>query len=167
MNVKDLELLFDYAYWANGKLLSVISKLSPEEFKRPVGGSYESVRNTMVHILSAEWGWLSRCGGKERGPRLNAADFPSLESVLEVWGKVEGYVREFLSVLKDEDMVRNIEFVDDRAGSHSMPLVELMHHAMNHGVHHRGQLALLLRLLGREPGNFDILFYYAGKPDAG
>jgi uncharacterized damage-inducible protein DinB len=28
------------------------------------------------------------------------------------------------------------------------------------GVHHRGQVALLLRLLGYPPGNFDILFYY-------
>jgi uncharacterized damage-inducible protein DinB len=35
-----------------------------------------------------------------------------------------------------------------------------MHHAAIHGVHHRGQVALLLRALGHVPGNFDILFYY-------
>jgi uncharacterized damage-inducible protein DinB len=44
-----------------------------------------------------------------------------------------------------------------------MPLVELMQHAAIHGVHHRGQVAMLLRLLGRAPGNFDILVYYAVK----
>ncbi len=38
-----------------------------------------------------------------------------------------------------------------------------MQHAANHGVHHRGQVALLLRLLGYAPGNLDILVYYAEK----
>jgi uncharacterized damage-inducible protein DinB len=44
-----------------------------------------------------------------------------------------------------------------------MPLGELLQHAANHGVHHRGQVSLLLRLLGDDPDNFDILFYYEEK----
>jgi uncharacterized damage-inducible protein DinB len=36
-----------------------------------------------------------------------------------------------------------------------------------HGVHHRGQAALLLRLLGHAPGNFDMLIYYAEKRGSG
>ena len=164
MTVKDLEVLYDYGHWANGKLFQVISQLAPEQFTRPVGGSYGSIRNTMVHLLSAEWGWLSRCGGPERGPRLNPADYTNVESLIEVWGKVAVYVREFLSQLKDEDLARNVEYINDRAEKRSMPLGELMQHAANHSVHHRGQVALLLRLLGYAPGNFDILVYYADKP---
>src|SRR5205823_2950267 len=78
MTVKDLEGLYDYGYWANKKLFHVISQLTPEEFTRPVAGSYGSIRNTMVHIMSAEWGWLSRCGGPERGARLNPGDYPTV-----------------------------------------------------------------------------------------
>ena len=163
MTVKDLEDLYEYGYWANRKLFHVISQLTPEQFTRPVGGGYGSIRNTMVHVLSAEWGWLSRCGGPERGPRLNAGDYPTVESLIEAWSKVEMYVREFLSKLKDEDLGRNGEYLNDRAEQRSMPLGELMQHAANHGVHHRGQVALLLRLLGYAPGDFDILFYYADK----
>ena len=37
-------------------------------------------------------------------------------------------------------------------------------HAAIHGVHHRGQVALLLRSLGAIPGDFDMFFYYA-RPD--
>jgi uncharacterized damage-inducible protein DinB len=163
MTVKDLEALYDYGYWANGKLFNVISQLTSEEFTKPPGGSYESIRNTLVHVLSAEWGWLDRCGGPQRGPRLDPDDYPTVESVIQAWGKVEGYVREFLSKLKDEDLARNVEFMTEREEKRSMPLGQLMHHAANHGVHHRGQVALLLRLLGYAPGNIDILFYYAEK----
>ena len=163
MTVKDLEGLYDYGYWANRKLFDVISQLTPEEFTRPVAGSYGSVRNTMVHVLSAEAGWLSRCGGPERGPRLKPADFPTVESLIQAWNTVEAQVREFLAELKDEDLARNAEFAIGGAEKRSMPLGALMQHAATHGVHHRGQVALLLRLLGPTPGDFDVLFYYGDK----
>ncbi len=117
----------------------------------------------MVHILSAEAGWLDRCGGPKRGPRLDAADFPTVESLIQTWNRVEAQVRAFLAGLKDEDLARNAEFAMGGVEKISMPLGELMHHAANHGVHHRGQLALLLRLLGYPPGNVDILFYYGDR----
>ena len=110
MTVKDLEDLYDYGCWANKKLFQVIAQLAPEQFTQDVAGSYGSIRNTMVHVLSAEWGWLDRCGGQERGPRLNPTDYPTAESLMETWNR-----------------------------------------------------ALLLRLLGYAPGNFDILLYYAEK----
>lgn len=163
MIVKDLENFYDYSYWANRLLFQVISQLTPEQFRQPVAGSYGSIRNTMVHALSAEWGWLDRCGGSERGARLNADDYPTAESLIEAWSKVERYVREFLSTLKDEDLVRKVEFKNPRGETRSMALGELMQHAAVHGIHHRGQIALLLRLHGYAPGNFDMLIYYAEK----
>ncbi|HMF10652.1 MAG TPA: DinB family protein, partial [Gemmataceae bacterium] len=63
MTVSDLQILFDYGYWANRTLWESIARLTPEQFTRTVDGSHGSIRTTMVHVLSAEWGWLSRCGG--------------------------------------------------------------------------------------------------------
>ena len=161
MRVNDLKAAFDYGHWANKKLFGVISQLTPEEFTRQVAGSYGSIRNTMVHMLSTEWGWLSRCGGQpQRGEPLKSDNYPSMESVLDGWDKVEGYLREFLSKLTDDDLTRIVEFALPGSQKRSMALGELMHHAAIHGVHHRGQVALLLRLLGKTPGNFDILFFY-------
>lgn len=163
MTVADLEALYAYGYWADRRLFAVISQLTPEEFTQSVAGSYGSIRNTMVHVLSAEAGWLDRCGGPRRGPRLDPGDFPTVESVVQAWRKVETHLREFLATLKDEDLARNVEFSIEQTGQHSMPLGELMQHAAIHGVHHRGQIALLLRSLGHVPGNVDILFYYADR----
>jgi len=163
MTVKALENLYDYGYWANRKLFDAIAQLTPDQFTQPVAGSYGSVRNTMVHVLSAEAGWLDRCGGAKRGPRLNPEDFPTVKSVIQAWHSVETNVRGFLAELKDEDLARNVEFSLGPSEDYSIQLGELMHHAAIHGVHHRGQVALLVRLLGHAPGNFDILLYYAEK----
>lgn len=67
MRAGDLLRLYDYGYWANKRLLDAVSQLTAEQFTQPVAGSYGSIRNTLVHVLSAEWGWLDRCGGPARG----------------------------------------------------------------------------------------------------
>jgi uncharacterized damage-inducible protein DinB len=36
MTAKDLERLYDYGYWANKKLLAVVSQLTPEQFTQTV-----------------------------------------------------------------------------------------------------------------------------------
>jgi uncharacterized damage-inducible protein DinB len=160
MTVRDLERLYDYGYWANKKIFGVLIQLTPEQFTQNVAGSYGSVRNTMVHILSAEWGWLDRCGGHARGPALKAENYPTVDSLIQTWTAVEGHLRSFLASLTDADLVRNIEFTLPNAErAHVMRLGDLMQHGANHGVHHRGQVALLLRSLGFTPGNFDLLIF--------
>ena len=158
MRVADIEYLYDYNYWANQKLFAVILQLSPDEYTQTVAGSYESIRNTLVHMLSAEWGWLDRCGGLARGDRLDPRDFPTLDVVTKAWREVETAMHEFLSGLTDDAVARDVTFAI--AGqSHSIPLGGLLHHAAIHGAHHRGQVALMLRTLGYTPGNFDLLIY--------
>lgn len=161
MLVSDLERLYDYGYWANKRLLGAVSQLTPEQFTQSVAGSYGSVRNTLVHVLSAEWGWLDRCGGHARGARLKPEAYPTLDALAQEWDRVEGYVREFLSGLKDEDLSREVEFAIGGGTTSAATLGDLMQHAALHAVHHRGQVALLLRALGHVPGDFDMLFFVA------
>jgi uncharacterized damage-inducible protein DinB len=159
MHVGDLQRLYDYHYWATSQLMAVVSKLTPGQFVETAAGSYGSVRNTLVHVLSAEWGWLDRCGGPKRGEKLKAEDYPTVESVAVVWNRVEAQMRAFLFGLTDEDLAREIAFTLGGGQIRSVPLGDLLQHAAVHAVHHRGQVALLLRTLGQVPGNFDWLIY--------
>ena len=68
MHVAELARLYDYGYWANGRLFPVIAQLTEEQFTQDVAGSYGSIRNTLVHVMSAEWGWLDRCGDRRAAP---------------------------------------------------------------------------------------------------
>lgn len=159
MRVKDLERLYDYSCWANRRLMGVVSRLTPEQFTQSVAGSYGSVRNTLVHVLSAEWGWLERCGGPARGERLNPQDYPTVDSLVQAWARVEESMRTFLAGLGDDDPGDEIVFSLAAGTKERLPLGELLQHSAIHAVHHRGQVALLLRILGHAPGNFDFLLY--------
>ena len=165
MTVTDLRRLYDYHYWANRRLFQIIEQMTPEEYTRNVAGSYGSIRNTLVHMMSAEWGWLARCGGPDRGPALKPDDFPDFASVRATWAAVERHTRTFVDGLQDADLERRIAFSLPGVGSHALRIAELMQHAANHAVHHRGQLALLARMLGYTPGNVDLLIYDAERAD--
>jgi uncharacterized damage-inducible protein DinB len=162
VTTNDIQELYDYGRWANRKLLDAVSTLSAEEFTRSVGGSYGSIRTTLVHLLGAEWGWLARCGGPARGDRLKPEDYPTFESVVELARTVEGYERDFLPTLNDADLTRVVEFSIVPPQTYRMTVGRMLQHAAIHSIHHRGQAALLTRMLGHPPGNFDALFYYAG-----
>ena len=59
MTKDDIHLLYEYDRWANNRVLQAVSTLSLEEFTRDLGGSFRSVRDTLVHIIGCEWGWLT------------------------------------------------------------------------------------------------------------
>jgi uncharacterized damage-inducible protein DinB len=72
-------------------------------------------------------------------------------------------VRAFLSTLKEKDLDRVVEFTSPRGEKRQLVLGQVLQHAANHGVHHRGQVVVLLRELGHAPGNIDLLLYDADK----
>ena len=161
MAINDLVRRYDYGYWASQKLFTAIRQLTPEQFTQNVAGSYGSIRNTLVHTMSAEWGWIARCGGPARGPQLKAEDYPTFDSVADQWAIVEGYAREFIGSLRDEDLERIIAYDIPPVAKGEGSVGEFLQHGANHTVHHRGQVALLMRALGVAPGNVDLLFYDA------
>jgi uncharacterized damage-inducible protein DinB len=163
MTVRDLARLYEYSYWANARLFLVIETLTPAQYTQTVAGSYGSIRNTLVHMLSAEWAWLERCGGHVRGGPLVPEDFPTLAALVAQWTQVEGWMRAFLAGLTDDDTQRLVEFANPRGERRSMPLGEMLQHAANHNVHHRGQVTLLLRMLGTVPGSVDLIVYDAER----
>jgi uncharacterized damage-inducible protein DinB len=157
-HVDELQRMFGYHYWATHKLLSVVDTLTLDEYAREVAGSYGSVRNTLVHTLSAEWGWLERCGGPARGEKLSPEKYPTPASLITEWAKVEVMVQEFLGRTSEADLNAVAEFsIGDRKFRQERG--QLLRHAFVHAMHHRGQVSLLIRALGKTPGNFDLLFY--------
>ena len=64
MTPEEIRTLFAYDAWANGRTLDACAALTPEQFTRDLGSSFRSVRDTLAHILGAQWIWLERFHGR-------------------------------------------------------------------------------------------------------
>lgn len=90
---------------------------------------------------------------------MTAADYPTFSPLVRRWREVESQMRAFLDGLTGADLERIVEFSFAGGPKHALPVGDMLRHAALHGVHHRGQVALLLRELGKAPGNVDLLLY--------
>jgi len=52
MTPEEIRQLFDYNDWANQRSLEGATRLSEEQFTKPLGSSFPSVRDTLVHIAA-------------------------------------------------------------------------------------------------------------------
>ncbi|HXD72935.1 MAG TPA: DinB family protein [Vicinamibacterales bacterium] len=60
MNHRHLSELLDYHYWAQERVFDACEGLTPEQFARDLGNSFESVSDTLAHINFAERIWYAR-----------------------------------------------------------------------------------------------------------
>ncbi len=149
--------LFDHNYWARDRQLNACAALSPDQFLRPLGNSFSSVRDTLAHLLAVEWLWLERWRGASPRTILPASDFPTLAALCERWQVVERQVRQHLASLAEDSLEEVVSYTSTRGVTWTYPLWRMMVHLLEHQTYHRGQVTTLLRQLGFEPPKVDFL----------
>jgi uncharacterized damage-inducible protein DinB len=159
MNTQDVEFLNEYNRWANARMLDAASKLSSEQFAADLKSSHQSVRDTLAHILAAEWIWLERWLGTSPKALLDPADFPTVDSLKSRWNEVEANYQAFIGTLSDESLEKVITYTNTRGEVWKYPLAEMIQHVMNHSTYHRGQVTTMLRQLGAEVTPLDLLVF--------
>jgi uncharacterized damage-inducible protein DinB len=166
MTKDEIQLLYEFGHWANKRVLHAVSTLSVEEFTRDLGGSFRSVRDTLVHIVGSEWVWLAYW--KEPCPssafltdlwsRPNALSdpnaFPDLAAVQLKWAEVQREQVEFVNRVTDESLRRMLPVRGTQ-----ISLAHLMQHLANHSTYHRGQVAHMMRQLAAKPLATDFAMF--------
>jgi uncharacterized damage-inducible protein DinB len=166
MTSEEIGFLYDYNAWANHRSLDAASALSTEQFTKPLGSSFGSVRDTLAHIFGAEWAWLERFQGRSPSSLPEAAQFPDLASLRERWSEHEGRLLNFVRNLSQDDLNRVMEYKTLKFGVYHNPLWQSMQHLVNHGTYHRGQVTTLLRQLGAQPILTDLMHFYRERASA-
>jgi uncharacterized damage-inducible protein DinB len=170
MTKDDIQLLYEYDRWANTRVLRAASALSPEQFTQDLGGSFRSVRDTLVHLISGDWIWLAYWKDPPCDPALlsdliarrdalfNPQAFPDVATVQRKWTEIEKDQVEFVNRVTNESLEGFLPFRTSQ-----IKLAHLMQHVANHSTYHRGQVALMMRQLGEEPVATDFHVFLAER----
>ncbi len=156
----DLSTLVEFNYWARDLMLESVSALGVDQYVKPMGNSFSSVRDTVVHIYSAEWIWCSRWHGTSPTARLNASDYPDVAAVTSAWRDLEQKIRAFIDGLDDARISDAIDYRLMDGQACRSPIWQMVQHVVNHGTYHRGQVATLLRQLGTKAASTDLITFH-------
>src|SRR5215467_2409312 len=160
ISTEDIQFLYRYNSWANSKVLHTVDALSFDQFNQKLGGSFPSVRETLVHLMGAEWIWLQRWKGVSPKALLNEAEFPDLDSIKARWRDIEREQMDFVGQVTDSSLEQPLRYVNLKGQTFEYPLGRALQHLVNHGSYHRGQVTNFLRQLGAQPAATDLLVYF-------
>lgn len=163
MDTSLFQELYRYNRWANETILAAVDELPADLFLKPMGSSFPSIRDTLAHILGAEWIWLSRWHGESPAKGIAPEEFPTVQALRERWKPIAEQQSEFIGGLSSEALTRPLHYRQISGAEFEQPLWQILQHVANHSTYHRGQVATLLRQLDRKPPTLDLVFYHRNR----
>lgn len=159
MNKLDILTLYKYDQWANAKILNAASSVTPEQFLAGAAFPHGGLRDTLVHILFAQWIWRNRWQGYSPTYRLKPEEFPAFEAFRERWLEEEKILMQFVETLTNEKLAAVLEYKNTKGVPKQQVLWKMMAHLVNHGTQHRAEAAALLTDFGCSPGDVDMIYF--------
>lgn len=161
MNISDIVTLYDYNYWATGRILAAGLNASEEQFVAPTAQSFGSLRGTLVHILDTERGWrmLFQHQTLAYFDKIEQSTFPTLALMQRDWYDEERAMRDYLTHLSDNVLTNILRYSLDTGQKRERVLWHCLLHVVNHGTHHRSQAAAILKGYGHSPGELDFTVF--------
>jgi len=146
-----MEVLDMFAHWEQIRvdLLTNIDDFEKDELDYVPFSNAWSVKEILLHIAHAEEGWIQYVirGEYDRWPDdFNKEEYSSKSEIQAKLNEVHKRTNDVLSTLSLDDLNRVIEFPWNGKGK----IGWIIWHVLEHEIHHRGELSLMLGLLGRE-----------------
>jgi uncharacterized damage-inducible protein DinB len=157
-----ISLMYEYNSWATDTLFKALAQLSDEEYTAPGCSGHGSIKDTLAHFLSVQWGWMSWFDGsldvvKAISVKVDENDMASIAAARKKWESIEKQTEQFIGSL-NEDILHEPRQIKSRDGVTSAPLLgELILHVANHGTHTRAQIVAAIRRAGHNPGIYELL----------
>ena len=165
MKPSEIKTLFDYNFWAFERVWECIAQLSDEQFIQEIDYSTGSIRNIIVHMMTANRIWMNRLKGTEMPPRLIVEDFDSLAKTRAKWDELQ---HEFLDDLDSLSALQLEETFHWEILGHGWksdnPRWEILLHLAIHATDHRSQiLAILHHHFRANTVEQDMIIYLAER----
>ena len=145
----NLAQIFSHWKQVRADLLSTIDKFNDADLTYAPFDTSWSVGQIVLHIAEAEEGWFRYAVTRdlEKWPeQYSLKNYPTKEAIKSALGAVHTLTEQYLESLNDVDTAQLILV----PWGESIPLLWIVWHIVEHEIHHRGELSLILGLLGRE-----------------
>ena len=173
MLTETMRTMYGYNRWATERVLEASTRVTPEQFLTAGGAGQGSVRDTLVHILASQQGWLAWWEGSVsvsvsveeifRRPLL-PADYPDVAAVRSAGEALEQRTQAFVAWLSDADAARVYAHTRPDGKEWRLPLWLRLLHVVNHGTQHRSEAASMLTGFGQSPGDLDVPYFWQRGP---
>jgi uncharacterized damage-inducible protein DinB len=140
-----------FSHWDGVRdgLLATIEAFEESELDCVAFEGDRKAGNIMLHIADAEDGWLRYAVTQEieEWPdTYNLENYPDKQSIINLLTEVHARTSEYIANLNEPDLERRIT----APWGDEFSLLWIIWHIIEHEIHHRGELSLILGLLGRE-----------------
>lgn len=159
MMVDYVRTLYAYNTWANERVLDAAARLNPAQLVADGGASFGSVRDTLVHLVSAQRVWLDRCRHLPTPQALQPGDFPDVAALRSAWERIDEEMRTFVASVDEAALSSMVRYINSAGVPNAYMLWQVLIHQANHAMQHRSEVAMLLTSYGFSPGLLDFLYY--------
>jgi uncharacterized damage-inducible protein DinB len=141
---------YKYNLWANLRLLDACARLTNEQLDATMVGTFGSIRETLMHMLSSEEGYAGHFTGTYPQPRLH--ELPAFPGFDELRRRAEQSGKSLITISEQHDL-SEVRHLDN--GTYDALGINVMIQVINHGIDHRSQIATLLAQQGIEAPGLD------------
>ena len=162
MSTELIRSLYDYHHWANRRLFDVAVTLPDAAVTRDMGKQWSvpTLKGMFAHLYGADWIWLTRWKGSSPARQLGDADFSTMADLRTTWDTFEAEQRAFVRGLGDADLARPVRYKNTQGTEFTVALGPLLQHVVNHGTHHRSEIATMITLISSSPPDTGINTYH-------
>ncbi len=158
MTLPEILEIVRYNCWANRQVFGASVGLTLEQQETYVASSFASIRETLAHVVGAEWYWLHIWIGDIATANSPLNRHPSVMELQTQLSAIESQRETLLEAYQQEDLEKIVPYRDSE-GEFSVRLERSICHMVNHSTYHRGQTTTQFRQLGLTPPNTDFTRY--------
>lgn len=155
-------LTSDYAVyneWANKRLVRWLQSKPSGLMELDVPSSFAGIKGTLVHIWDTQRICLTMLQGTKAPASFRQGFYGSMADVFTGLMEHSTAFATYVQSLSEAELQADINLITPWFDG-TQPRVSLIHHCMNHGTYHRGQLITIGRTIGlTDAPTTDYSFY--------
>ena len=145
----------------NQSIIELLKPLTREQITMKTKAYYPSILETMIHNLFADLNWLKRYGGvfresKALNHRIASSDQKALRQEFEAdhtrlfqyRKEADEVIVRFMDELEEAKLNSVIKYKNYKGEDQEHDVWKTLLHWFNHQTHHRGQVSVLLDMVG-------------------